>query len=564
LASSVEALEAALLSLKRQMKPHRQDLTLIEAMDKAINAARRRADKCFEASNELEADIAAAIREMDARSSQAAATETEDGALGMCQDILRRAEGLRALLTERGLSLQWIKAEGLKPCKLAFEVDAAGVASSRCPSAVAAKAALEAAEGDAAAAAPAKDAAPDKKGGKKGADKKADKKGGKKDAKKEPAGEVAPAVGVEEVAPDETMESKIEAEIEKCQQECSTAVEEYYATKNPERPITRPNRIPETAEELNAKIADILTSIRDKMATVVEAARKELRIQVVLTYRLLPRVSVACFHVLMRHELKHASRMQESLDAPYDAAFQQFQADQRQSQDDLHPNLRDPNRVDELQALMDKEAARNASCVVRVKQHARCKLAKVVEQGADIEFRLRHLVTILMKLLDNFLLPEDLEPIPEGDDSIRAVELKNVKQLARLNLAEGEAGAWQASRGEEPGRSYERMEWALDKATAQLAKLGWGEEQWAMVELAEEEVEGFQKPEEPEPGTAPMTGLSTPGHSHAVRAFQASNAELTKSLKAAVRACKETTAFRLAAEEQWTAHWQTLLKHLDM
>lgn len=43
--------------------------------------------------------------------------------------------------------------------------------------------------------------------------------------------------------------------------------------------------------------------------------------------------------------------MQESLDAPYDAAFQQFQADQRQSQDDLHPNLRDPNRVDELQVL---------------------------------------------------------------------------------------------------------------------------------------------------------------------------------------------------------------------
>lgn len=42
---------------------------------------------------------------------------------------------------------------------------------------------------------------------------------------------MAPAVGVEEVAPDETMESKIEAEIEKCQQECSTAVEEYYATK---------------------------------------------------------------------------------------------------------------------------------------------------------------------------------------------------------------------------------------------------------------------------------------------------------------------------------------------
>lgn len=50
--------------------------------------------------------------------------------------------------------------------------------------------------------------------------------------------------------------------------------------QNPERPITRPNRIPETAEELNAKIADILTSIRDKMATVVEAAQKELRIQV--------------------------------------------------------------------------------------------------------------------------------------------------------------------------------------------------------------------------------------------------------------------------------------------
>eukprot|EP00951_Prasinocladus_malaysianus_P025531 scaffold224122_cov45-Prasinocladus_malaysianus.AAC.1 len=47
-AKALEAADAALLSLKRLMKPHRQDLTLIEAMDKAINAARKRANKCYE------------------------------------------------------------------------------------------------------------------------------------------------------------------------------------------------------------------------------------------------------------------------------------------------------------------------------------------------------------------------------------------------------------------------------------------------------------------------------------------------------------------------------------
>jgi hypothetical protein len=49
--------------------------------------------------------------------------------------------------------------------------------------------------------------------------------------------------------------------------------------------------------------------------------------------------------------------VQDSLDAPYDAAFAQFQKAQRQSQDDLHPNLRDPNRVEELQVRIP-----NARC----------------------------------------------------------------------------------------------------------------------------------------------------------------------------------------------------------
>jgi hypothetical protein len=43
---------------------------------------------------------------------------------------------------------------------------------------------------------------------------------------------------------------------------------------------------------------------------------------------------------------------------------------------------------------------------------------------------------------------------------------------------------------------------------------------------------------------------------------QAAVAELTSALKGIVRGCKETTAFRLSAEEQWAANWAGLLKHL--
>jgi hypothetical protein len=71
------------------------------------------------------------------------------------------------------------------------------------------------------------------------------------------------------------------------------------------------------------------------------------------------------------------------------------------------------------QALVDREAARKSSCVTRVKQHARCKVSKVLSQGADIDFRLHHLAAILTRLLDRFLLPDDLQPILDGDDSLR-------------------------------------------------------------------------------------------------------------------------------------------------
>jgi hypothetical protein len=66
------------------------------------------------------------------------------------------------------------------------------------------------------------------KGGKKGGEKKGGKKGGDK---KDAAADEHAAVAVEEVAPEETMAAKIEAEIERSQAECAASVSEYYTTK---------------------------------------------------------------------------------------------------------------------------------------------------------------------------------------------------------------------------------------------------------------------------------------------------------------------------------------------
>jgi hypothetical protein len=108
------------------------------------------------------------------------------------------------------------------------------------------------------------------------------------------------------------------------------------------------------------------------------------------------------------------------------------------------------------------------------------------------------------------------------------VELKNVKQLARLKLAEGEAEGWKATESEEAGRPYRRVEWAVAHVAGSLQALGWGEEQWRWVELTEEaEVEGFERPEENEVSSATLTGLATPGHTHAVRALQVSHHYIT-------------------------------------
>jgi hypothetical protein len=70
----------------------------------------------------MESEIASAIRDLDELTSQAAAASSDEGALDMCRDILARAEALRARLTERGLSLQWVASDGVKPVKLIFQV----------------------------------------------------------------------------------------------------------------------------------------------------------------------------------------------------------------------------------------------------------------------------------------------------------------------------------------------------------------------------------------------------------------------------------------------------------
>lgn len=212
---------------------------------------------------------------------------------------------------------------------------------------------------------------------------------------------------------------------------------------------------------------------------------------------------------------QHAQRAIATLDGPYEEAHRQFQAEQQQHKGDLRPSLRDPNRVGELQAscreayrclprclperqrsscrsrslpgdqgcallqaLRDKEEARRASSKTRIKQHARLKVTRVTEQVGAIEARLQHLLQVLLGLFDKYLHPEDLENVPEGDESIRcesnalpflplaclfdapclacrAVAPKNVKQLQRLHLAQEEAPTGNSAA--EPGRPQSRV-----------------------------------------------------------------------------------------------------------
>lgn len=56
-----------------------------------------------------------------------------------------------------------------------------------------------------------------------------------------------------------------------------------------------------------------------------------------------------------------------------------------------------------------------------------------------MERRLRHLLRLLARLLDNFLLPEDLPLVGPGDEWVYALDHKDIKQLSRLALAQAEA-----------------------------------------------------------------------------------------------------------------------------
>ncbi|DBB04647.1 TPA: hypothetical protein ACH3X1_012711 [Trebouxia sp. C0004] len=604
--AAAAALEAVLAAVPR----HRLDLTLLEALDKALESAKRLSQKRFSESNAAAGLITADIVKLQ-QLLQPRAADTND--LAFCKHVMEAAVALRAGLHTRAQVLQLAKT----PIIACDPVDLSLLSQSLVTQATA--------------------------------------------SSPVPAPVLANTIDSGTVS----ISAQIEAAVKACEAETARVGQDYYsalsassltaakgpaaakssalakgksAKEEPPAPAeggsTRPERIPATLtalQELNSKILqDLQQQLQDHLA----ASHKLLRAQVVTVYRLLELVPSLVTAAFTRHELVAAAAAQQALAAPIEQQHQQLLQQFDGHKKALQPGMAQPSRQSEVTALSSAEQECSAQAVQLGQGHTQAALQLVSLQGPAMRAKLVQLTQLLLRLLDGFVMPEDLsgsredlrEALTRGHSSgsvtmassvtadLSSPQRRSLKQLQALALAAAEAGgeAIQGSpagkapaAGDKPAaagkaaskgsakvaaadssRSYVACQWHLPPPLLTMQDLGWSATDTEALcpppaqpasdaasapkgkaaAAAKKPASAERKPPAATEGSMAeeiVGGFETPCHVAAVRGHHAAVLQLKEHLAASVAALKSTMSVWqknvLANQERWA----DLLKSLN-
>mmetsp|Transcript_6712 Transcript_6712/g.17964 ORF Transcript_6712/g.17964 Transcript_6712/m.17964 type:complete len:329 (+) Transcript_6712:470-1456(+) len=323
---------------------------------------------------------------------------------------------------------------------------------------------------------------------------------------------------------------------------------------------------------------------------------------------------------LTAHELQAAHETQTAIRQQYgtkQAALLAQIEDQRQT---LHPNMILPSGRAQLNHLKEREATRSEMFEEMLSAYAREGVQGVEAQGPVIQQRLVHLVSLLLKLLDNFLMPDDVPPIKNDgtDDWVYTLPgRKDDKQLHRLALANAEAEGVAEVMSERDSKSKKNappkkpplspkeskkeredsvprpfglLTWALPCGNLDLASLGWTNEPGSGLPQVpvKDSKDGLGKPEAspgakgkpgaqakpsaekgrasptPEvPRTVALSGLDTPCHRAGIRAYRASLQQVEAALCRALQGLRNEMLVWSKDELLWQQTWDTLLSQVE-
>ncbi|KAL6762773.1 hypothetical protein V8C86DRAFT_3130507 [Haematococcus lacustris] len=271
----------------------------------------------------------------------------------------------------------------------------------------------------------------------------------------------------------------------------------------PLRPIRYPARIPANVELLVGQTDAVLEGLRQALRDHVAAGVKELRAQVIRAYRLVEHAPAVAMAALTQHELQAARAAQAAVRAQYRSQHARLVAQVEEQRRALHPTLAQPSGRSKLERLKAAEGQRAREFQQMLQRFVSEGVRGAELQGPVIRQRLVHLVSVMVRLLDNFMMPDDLPPIREdgSDNWVYALPgRKDDKQLFRLALANAEAqgetpvpddpkakpgvspparkppaaGPKAGDAGSlAPGRPFGPLSWTLPGGNFDLASLGW-------------------------------------------------------------------------------------------
>ena len=439
----------------------------------------------------------------------------------------------------------------------------------------------------------------------------------------------------------EPVTSRVAALIASCEEICATESAAYYEIRDPKRPITRPQRISETLEGMKDINDAFLTDTRRKLEAHVRDARNVYRDQVISGMRALLRLPRGAFGHLTRHEAGGFQASANRGDAKFADILRSLRKELEKHKSSARPSLAAPSRRGEVDALVEAETVRSERALVTLKRRAKEAVRITGAASRESRARMLSLVKELLRIQDTMVLPSDLivasggggdgggggggdgdgaeeagitgteteedaeaenlspEMTTDGPPPTSTVTRMSLRQLRTLSVRQAEVGG--SSEHDMPipphagtGRGLALFQWSLEAENLRLAALGWTPEDAAIVhEDADDqtpvEAEGEQTktttdaadgsgtPNQEVVGVSPeaiaaaetealavmvMSGLDTPVHRAAIRAYRLAIAQFAATLQNAVATTKRRLAGATAEEESFRKNFNTMINQM--
>eukprot|EP00798_Chlamydomonas_sp_ICE-L_P002710 gene2710-12580_t len=582
--------DEALAYVHELLPSHEEDMTLIEKMDALLEAARSKARTELgpltgRQSGSLTARLSMATGLLTAKPSMAAgqialqqlshAQSTRAGpapavavtprqppqALARCRDVLNSLDALRRMLHRQCMSMTFLQSTGLTVEPVEISIDAEGEpppgGSSRPNTGSGSRPTTAQKATPQKTAPPAKPTSPGK--------------GGAKVSKDQAAAAAAAAAAL---PPPGSIARETEQVIDSCKEGIDTLAQAYYATLYPpeEKGGKKPKSPPKKPSSPKGRAGSAKTG-KGAAPPVEDEGPKPCR------------------------PIRYPARIPHKLEAIPKARAGSAKKGKGAAPpvEDEGPKpcrpIRYPARIPhKLEAMLQ-----NTDSVL---DGLRKKLAEHMSSGLDV----------LVKLLDNFIMPDDLPPIgPDEDYVYKLPGRKDDKQLHRLALANAEAeakadpkskgGAADAGATAAPSRPFGALSWTLPAGNFDLASLGWEDEEGSG--LPKIEVEEAPKPvtpptskggkaapakgkkgaagdkvvlakgkkdaavDEPKEESFTISGMDTPCHRAGIRAYRACLQQGEETLRLELQRSRGILMGWSKDEALWGKTWAGLLGQVE-